>query len=76
MYTGAYLYLIGGQIQNWYYYYYTWILKAYFGLNPAAVFNQIQNLTKGQQWKNKKIIVKLAISNRKITKINITSYSK
>jgi hypothetical protein len=74
MYTGAYLNLIGGQIYWWYYYYYSWILRRYFGLNPDAVFRQIQNLTSGPQWYNKKIIVKLSISNRQITRITITNY--
>jgi hypothetical protein len=75
MYSGAYLNLVGGRILGWYYYYYTWILQSYFGLNPTAVFKQIQSLTKVSQWNNKKITVKLAISNRKITKINIMAYS-
>ena len=75
MYIGVYLHLIGGQILPWYYYYYTWILRNYFGLSPANVFSQIQTLTKkGTPWYNKKITVKLLISNRKITNINITSY--
>ena len=74
MYTGAYLNLVGGVIYWWYYKYYSWILGSYFGLNPRAVFQQIQKLTNGPQWKNKKITVKLAISNRKINKITITNY--
>jgi hypothetical protein len=73
MYIGAYLNLIGGQILDWYYYYYTWILHTYFGLNLTAVFKQIQNLTNVPPWNNKKITVKLAISNHKITKITIAS---
>jgi hypothetical protein len=74
MYIGAYLYLIGGKILPWYYEYYTWILHNYFGLNPTAVFRQIQNLTRVPQWNNKRITVKLAISKRKITKITISNY--
>ena len=75
MYSGACLNLIGGEILWWYYYYYRWILQNYFGLNPTAVFKQIQNLTKQPQWKNKKITVKLSISNHKIKKINIILYN-
>ena len=77
MYVGIYLHLIGGKIYPYYYYYYTRVLRYYFGLNPTTVFNQIKNLTKkGTTWYDKKITVKLAISNRKITNTEITNYIK
>jgi hypothetical protein len=74
MYTGCYLHLIGGKNLSWYYYYYTGILQSYFGLNPTAVFNQIKKLTPENLY-NKKITVKLAIKNSKITKLAIRKYS-
>jgi len=74
MYIGAYLHLIGGKQYNWYYHYYSAILH-YFGVNSTSVFNQIQKLTGiNTKWYNKKITVKLSISNGKITNITIRNY--
>ena len=69
MFVGAILFVIGGQIHPWYYRAYYPILKFYFKLEPSEVFKKIQKLT--QEWKNKKINVKLAISNRNITKMQV-----
>lgn len=75
MYKGAILHLIGGKIELWYYKYYNNILHNYFRLNTTDVFKQIANLTKkGTKWYNKKISVKLNISNKKINKIKITYF--
>jgi predicted nucleotidyltransferase len=71
---GVIFYLIGGQILPYYYKYYSHILRV-FGLNPSSVFKKLAYQTANDStWNGKKITVKLAISNSKITDTKIALY--
>jgi len=66
--------LVGGKILSYYYKYYSRILRV-LGLNPRAVFESLSQQTANDpRWNGKKITVKLAISNSKITDTKIALY--